>query len=158
MGIVYKNGVPFVTFSFWFGDKMKGDRIQAFEQLKANAGTPFVLITEDNITDFELNEHPFHPAARYTLQHRKGLSGNHMTDYFRNYFSYHYGGAYHDIKLRSKTQSIAECWKVFKDYNVWLVGMEEIQGGVDSYNIDVADYIKQHEIYQPDVRRTKAGH
>ena len=81
-----------------------------------------------------------------------------MSDYFRNYFSYRYGGAYHDIKSRSPTQSIAECWNVFKDPNIWVVGMPEIQGGVDSYNLDVADYIKQQELYQPDIRKTKAGY
>ena len=87
-GIAYNNGVPFVTYGFWFGDKMQGNRLRVFEQLKANVGTPFVLITQVNITEFELKEHPFHPVVRHTLQHKKGLSGNHMSDYFRIYIAY----------------------------------------------------------------------
>ena len=128
---------------------MHGNRLKVFEQLKANIGTPFVLITKLSISEFELKEHPYHPAVRYTLEHREGLSGNHMSDYFRNYFSYHYGGAYHDIKLRSKAQSIDNCWKLFKDPNVWVVGMAETPDGSAEWDLEVTDYIWEHEKFEP---------
>ena len=136
---------------------MKGNRLRSFEQLKANVGTPFVLITQVNINEFELKSHPFHPIVRYTLQHKKGLSGVHMSDYFRIYFSYHYGGAYHDIKSRSKAQSIANCWKLFNDPNVWVVGMAELHGVVAAGDKEVMSYILHHEAYHPNLRRLKNG-
>lgn len=97
---------------------MEGNRAKAYEELGVNLGTKFVLITEKNISEFEVEEHPFHPAVKYTLKWKKGLSGNHISDYIRIYMSYYFGGAYNDIKLRLKHQSIAECWDVFKDPNI----------------------------------------
>ena len=105
-GISFRNGVPFVTYSFWFGDQVRGKRKEALESFKENIGTPFWLFTQENISDFELANHPFHPAAKYTLENNVGLSGVHLSDYLRHYFSYHFGGAYHDIKPRTKSQSI----------------------------------------------------
>ena len=141
-GIVYNNGVPFVTYGFWFGE-MKGNRLHNFQQLKNNIGTPFVLITKENIFDFEVTKYPFHPSVKYTLKNKQGLSGVHLSDYFRNYIAYHFGGGYHDIKLRLKTQSIASCWEFFNSSNVWVVGMPSVGGFAgDTYT---KDYIMMHE-------------
>ena len=102
---------------------MQGEREHVYRKLATNIGPPFYLITTDNISDFENPKHPFNPAIKYTLKYKKGLSGNHLADYFRQYISYHYGGAYHDIKLRLKTQSISKCWDIFDDPNIWVVGI-----------------------------------
>ena len=141
--ISYINGVPFVSFGFWFGGKMKGNRLKVFNELVKNIGTKFVLITQENVEQFEHDIFKFHPAVRYTLKNKKGLSGPHMADYLRIYISYHYGGAYHDIKLRLKSQSISHCWKYFNDSNVWIVGMPN-KGGDAGYS-NVKKYILKHE-------------
>ncbi len=80
-----------------------------------------------------------------------------MSDYFRRYFSYHYGGAYHDIKLRSNAQSIANCWKRFNDPNVWVVGMAELHGVVVAGDKEVMGYILHHDAQNPNLRRLNNG-
>ena len=143
MNILCNNGVPFVSYAFWFGGSMKGNRRHSYEQLKSNIGTPFLLFTENNISKLEVKGHPFHPAVKYTLKYKKGLSGNHLSDYFRIYMSYHFGGAYHDIKSRLDTQSIEESWRYFINSNIWVVGMAEI--GWVAGDSDVKEYILQQE-------------
>ena len=145
MNISCNNGVPFVSYAFWFGGSMKGNRRHSYEQLKSNIGTPFLLFTENNISKLEVKGHPFHPAVKYTLKYKKGLSGNHLSDYFRIYMSYHFGGAYHDIKSRLDTQSIEESWRYFINSNIWVVGMAEI--GWVAGDSDVKEYILQQENY-----------
>ena len=141
--ITYKNGVPFVAYGIWFGDKMQGDRLKVFEQLKKNIGTEFVLITTENVEEFEHEGYPFHPLVKYSLKNKKGLSGVHMSDYLRIYISYHFGGAYHDIKLRLKDQSISHCWTYFNDSNIWIVGMPN-KGGPAGHD-EVKRYILEYE-------------
>lgn len=116
-----KHGVPFVTYAIWVGgEPMKGNRLEAFNCLKENIGTPLTLLTMENIFNFEVKDHPFHPIVKYTLEKGEGLSGVHLSDYFRNYISFHHGGAYQDIKPRK--ESIAHCWDEFSDPNIWLIG------------------------------------
>lgn len=117
-----KNGVPFLTYGFWFGSPMQGARLNAFNSLKKNVGTPFTLITEENIFDYQVNNKPFHSVVKYTLKNRKGLSSNHLSDYFRDYISLQHGGAYHDIK--DSQGSLAHYWDEFADPDVWIVGMK----------------------------------
>ena len=78
-----------------------------------------------------------------------------MADYFRIYISYHFGGAYHDIKLRLKTQSIADCWNLFNDTDIWVVGMPNI-GGVSGAE-KVKQYILENEINGTDLIISKDG-
>ena len=109
-----------------------------------------MLITVKNVTDFEIKEFPFHPVVKYTLQNGKGLSGVHLSDYFRIYFSYHHGGAYHDIKFRFASKSIAHCWDVFRDPNIWLVGMPNING--ESGDEVVKKFILEHHFNESDLK------
>ena len=153
--ITYIYGVPYVAFGFWFGNKMLGEREKVYKKLVANIGPPFYLITIDNISDFEFPKHPFNPAVTFTLKNKKGLSGVHLSDYFRTYISYHYGGAYHDIKLRMENQSISTCWEIFEDPNVWVVGMPNRRGGAS--DPEVIDYIINHETYNPNTTLTEKG-
>ena len=155
MNISYINGVPYVAYGFWFGDKMKGERENVYKQLAANIGPPFYLITIDNISDFESPKHPFNPAVQYTLKYKKGMSGVHLADYFRTYISYHYGGAYHDIKLRLNYQSISKYWEIFADPNIWVVGMPNLQGGAG--DPEIFEYILRQEGNSSDLRLTKDG-
>ena len=153
--ISYINGVPYVAYGFWFGNEMQGVRKKVYEQLVANIGPPFYLITIANISDFESYKHPFNPAVKYTLKYKNGMSGIHLADYFRTYISYHYGGAYHDIKLRLKTQSISKYWDIFEDSNIWVVGMPNLEGGAGDQ--EVFDYILKNEGNNTDLMLTKDG-
>ena len=134
---------------------MKGEREKVYKQLVANIGPPFYLITIENISDFESPEHPFNPVVKYTLKYKKGLSGNHLADYFRTYLSYHYGGAYHDIKLRLSNQSISRYWEIFKDSNIWVIGMPNLQGGAG--DPEIFEHILRHEGNGSDLMLTKDG-
>ena len=134
---------------------MKGNRLESFNILKFGLGTPFVLITKENVSDFEAKKSPFHPAVKYTLKNNKGLSGVHLSDYFRVYLSYHFGGAYHDIKYRFTSKTISHCWKVFEDKNVWLVGMPNING--DAGDEDVKQYILEHDANGSDLVASEEG-
>ena len=153
--VSYINGVPYVAYGFWFGDKMLGERAKVYNQLIANIGPPFYLITIANISDFESPVHPFNSAVKYTLKYKKGLSGNHLSDYLRQYISYHYGGAYHDIKLRLKTQSISKYWDIFKDPNIWVVGMPNLMGGAG--DLEIFEYIFKNEGNGTDLILSKDG-
>ena len=134
---------------------MLGERAKVYLQLIANIGPPFYLITIDNISDFESPDHPFNTAVKYTLKYKKGLSGNHLADYLRTYLSYHYGGAYHDIKLRLKTQSISKYWDIFEDPNIWVVGMPNLMGGAGDQ--EIFEYIMKNEGNNTDLMVSKDG-
>ena len=86
---------------FWFlvRKKILGNRLKVFYELAKNIGPKFILITQENVEQFDHAIVKFHPAVKYTLKNKKGLSGNHLSDYLRVYISYYYGGAYHDIKI-----------------------------------------------------------
>ena len=153
--ISFINGVPFVAYGFWFGGVMLGERKKVYDQLIANIGPPFYLITVANVSDFESLDHPFNPLVKYTLKNKKGLSGNHLSDYFRNYISYHYGGAYHDIKIRLKHQSISKYWKIFEDPNIWVVGMPNLLGGAG--DDEIFEHILKNEGDNTDLVLFKNG-
>ena len=46
---------------------------KALKLMAENLGTPFLLLTQNNVTDFQLPNHPFHPAVNYTLEIGQGL-------------------------------------------------------------------------------------
>ena len=54
--------VPKMVWSFWFGPHMTGKRLEAFNSLKENIGVNLTMVTFSNLHDFEVEEHPFHPA------------------------------------------------------------------------------------------------
>ena len=146
-------GVPLLTYAFWFGGKMGEKRLDVLNQIKANVGTPVVLITAGNVTEFEVKEHPFHPIVKYSLENKKGLSGNHLSDYFRLYIGYHWGGHYTDLKGRDSTQGARAAWDAFKDDRIWLVGMKWT--GNLAADSEVEDYILQNKEDTPDFKKLK---
>ena len=81
-------------YSFWVGTNnlvMNENRINSVESLKNNSKVNYILITNENLNDFILSEHPLHPGYQY-------LSDVHKADYLRTYFMHHHGGGYSDIK------------------------------------------------------------
>ena len=115
--IVMKNGVPYVVWCFWFGT-MSNTRKEAFESMKSNLGVPVVLVTIDNLSDYEVQEYPIHKSI-----FEDSLSGMHKSDYLRMYFMRHYGGGYADIKFYDESWS--EYFDIFESTDVWVVGISE---------------------------------
>jgi mannosyltransferase OCH1-like enzyme len=95
------NGVPQVVFIFWFSNSdyipcFSIRRFAALQSLISNIKVPIIIITQENINDWEVKNNTIHEGFKY-------LSGIHKSDYLRAYFLYHYGGGYHDIKYREKS-------------------------------------------------------
>ena len=79
---------------FWVGHNnlvMNQNRINGLESIKNNSNVNFILINNENLSDYILEAHPLHQGFNY-------LSDVHKADYLRTYFMHHYGGGYTDIK------------------------------------------------------------
>lgn len=70
---------------------MNENRINGLESIKNNCKVNFTLITNENLSNYIIDNHPLHPGYQY-------LSDVHKADYLRTYFMHHYGGGYTDIK------------------------------------------------------------
>ena len=73
-------------WAFWFNADLSGmspNRAKAFETMEEILQMPVILISDQNINDFL--HWPVHDAVWL-------LSGVHKSDYFRVYFTFHYGG------------------------------------------------------------------
>lgn len=79
-----------ITWCFWFGKEFSKNRESCFRNLKETQSN-VVLVTEDNLNQFVLDDYPIHSHFRF-------LSSTHKSDYLRSYFMNLYGGAYSDIK------------------------------------------------------------
>lgn len=81
-------------YSFWVGHnnlEMNENRINGLESIKNNCKVNFILITNENLSNYIIDNYPLHPGYEY-------LSDVHKADYLRTYFMHHYGGGYTDIK------------------------------------------------------------
>jgi len=80
---------------FWWGNKlstMSANRKKCYRSIVRNSGIKHLeLITPDNYQQYQVTDHPIHPAFEY-------LSEVHKSDYLRAYIGYHYGGGWTDIK------------------------------------------------------------
>jgi hypothetical protein len=48
------------VLTFWFGKPMTGVRLEAFENLKRNIGASVILITSDNLNEYNITSDPIH--------------------------------------------------------------------------------------------------
>lgn len=83
-----------VIYCFWVGHNntvMNENREKGLQSLIKNSGVEVKLITNDNLSQFILTDHPLHPGF-------ESLSDVHKADYLRTYAMHHYGGGYSDIK------------------------------------------------------------
>lgn len=92
------------------------NRQAAINQLHTRPGVEFKLITEANLYEYVLPDHPLHEGYMY-------LTGIHRSDYLRWYLMHHYGGGYADIK--NPTGSWVEAFKEMEDPDVWVNGYAE---------------------------------
>lgn len=78
-------------YCFWFGNEMSENRKRCLGLIKKNSKVEVVLVTQDNLYEFEISNHKIHKGFKY-------LSDVNKSDYLRGYFMHHYGGGYTDIK------------------------------------------------------------
>ena len=118
--------VPKHVFAFWFGNPMKGARLEAYNSFVNNIGVPVILIGENNLRDYNVIDHPLHKVV--DLEFGKGLSMNHLVDYLRVYFMHFHGGGYHDIKHHRI--SWEPHFAAMGNTSIWAYGIAEGDGGV----------------------------
>ena len=81
-------------YSFWVGHNnstMNQNRLNGLESIKINSKVNHVLVTDDILSKYVVDNHPLHEGYQY-------LSDVHKADYLRTYFMHHHGGGYTDIK------------------------------------------------------------
>lgn len=110
---------PHKIFVCWTGDNEMGDsRRESLQRIiEDNPEFEVIVVTADNYRDFEVPEHPLHPAY-------EKLSYVHRSDYLRSYLMYHYGGVYTDIKMLSKPW--AGVVSALNQTYLWAAGPGEI--------------------------------
>ncbi len=85
-----------IIFCIWFGKNlMPVNRAAALLSIIHNANCPIVFLHNQNFKNWELQNHPFHPAFEF-------LTDTHKADYLRIYIAYHFGGGYTDVKFTFK--------------------------------------------------------
>jgi len=81
-------------YCFWVGhnnQEMNENRKAGLASLFLNSKVEVVLVDNDNLHSYILDDHPLHEGFQY-------LSDVHKADYLRTYFMHHHGGGYSDIK------------------------------------------------------------
>jgi hypothetical protein len=81
-------------YCFWVGhnnQEMNENRKAGLASLFVNSKVEVVLVDNDNLHSYILDDHPLHEGFQY-------LSDVHKADYLRTYFMHHHGGGYTDIK------------------------------------------------------------
>lgn len=107
-------------FGFWTGDnEMPEIRRQSWETFPETGLDP-LLITPDNLGEWIVPDHPFHPA--YEL-----LSLTQRGDYLKAYFMYHHGGGYSDIKRQSGSW-LPAVEEVLRSKRLMGAGYRELRG------------------------------
>lgn len=85
--------LPRQIFCFWTGgNRLSNNRRRALDEMRRlHDGVEIRLITESNLDEIVLPEHPLHPAYEH-------LAFIHRADYLRCYVLNFHGGGYADIK------------------------------------------------------------
>jgi hypothetical protein len=81
-------------YCFWVGDnnqEMNDNRKAGLASLFVNSKVDVILVDNENLHSYILDDHPLHEGFQY-------LSDVHKADYLRTYFMHHHGGGYSDIK------------------------------------------------------------
>jgi hypothetical protein len=129
-----------VIFCFWTGDNpMSEIRKNSVALMEGVTECNIKLITKDNLHEWELEDHPIHPAYEH-------LSAVHRADYLRAYFMCHYGGGYSDVKMA--TGSWLKAFSLLDRYeNIWVVGYPELDEDCIAGIPDRELYKKMQNIY-----------
>ena len=108
-----------VVYQVWMGGSMSADRRACFEQGVRSIPVPVRLVTEDNLHEFVVREHPLHPAYRYLIP-------AHKADYLRVYIPHFHGGGYADIKWYTADNNWSQAFDILDhDPGVDVVGTRD---------------------------------
>ena len=112
-----------VIYQFWLGGKnIPVNRYNAL-QTAAHLGVKTVLVTDDTLKDYVLEDQPLHEAYEYLPAIKKA-------DYLKAYFCNFYGGGYADIKYFSKDNNWKSCFELLKqDSSIDVIGQKESPNG-----------------------------
>jgi len=105
-----------IIFCFWHGPEMSKNRKECYENILSTQDN-VILLTEDNLSEFEIATRPIHKGFKY-------LSSTHKSDYIRSYIMNFYGGGYTDIKRQ--TSSWTSCFDILNNTDFLGCGYREI--------------------------------
>lgn len=112
--------LPRKVWCIWVGGHaMSPARAKCLETVRANVGVPVELITDENLAEYILPEHPLHEGYQY-------LCATFKCDYLRTYFMHHYGGGYADIKETTGSW-VPHFDRLENDPKAWALGYREAQ-------------------------------
>lgn len=112
------------VWCIWIGGyEMSEPRKRCLDMIKQNVGVPVTLVTDENLHQYILKEHPLHEGYVY-------LSGMLKCDYIRAYLMCHYGGGYTDIKQTDNSWE-PHFHELESNSDMWVCGYKEHDvGGV----------------------------
>lgn len=110
--------VPQVIFTIWLGPPMSPRRQASLDSLRRmNPHLDVRLITEENLGQYLLPEHPLHPAFPF-------MSAVHQSDYIRLYLMHFHGGGYSDLKPARR--SWQRSFDRMTDHRILVTGYREV--------------------------------
>ncbi|MHA6513104.1 glycosyltransferase family 32 protein [Tessaracoccus sp. Z1128] len=110
--------IPRVIYTIWLGAPMSARRRASLDSLRrANPDLDVRLITEGNLDQYLLPEHPLHP----TFPH---MSAVHQSDYIRVYLMHFHGGGYSDLKPARRSWQLA--FDRMGDPQILVTGYREV--------------------------------
>lgn len=112
--------IPRQIFVLWTGkNELTVNRLRSLDSISTSQeGIAVHFVTESSVTEFEVEEHPFHSQWR-------DLSYVHRADYLRAYLMHFHGGGYVDLKPLLRSWSPA--FEAFdKHPDVWVIGYPEV--------------------------------
>jgi len=124
-----------IIFCFWHGPEMSKNRKECYENILSTQENIF-LLTEDNLSEFEITTRPIHKGFKY-------LSSTHKSDYIRSYIMNFYGGGYTDIK--KQTSSWASCFDILNNTDFLGCGYREIHPSHIAINEKTAKNISDYK-------------
>ena len=126
--------LDFRVWCIWLGGvDMTAKRKHCLETIQKNIGVPVTVITDANIHEYILKDHPLHEGYKY-------LSGVTQCDYIRAYIMNFYGGGYTDIKQTT------ESWlPYFTDLNA---NSEKLLCGYKEIGANGVAHVESDELYK----------
>jgi len=144
-GVEFIDGyVPKVWWTFYGGplSERRAEGLKTINEYALKRGLKHIHVTFDNIHEFEVAE--WHPVFEDSLgANEKGLpkllSGNHISDYFRTYIGYYFGGWYSDVKPLREGVEILDYLENMAAADKSLTGF--IEGSVVAYSSWAAEMV-----------------
>lgn len=112
-----------VIYQFWLGgSSIPPNRYNALQSAE-NLRMKTVLVTDDTLKEYVLEDQPLHEAYQYLPAIKKA-------DYLKAYFCNFYGGGYADIKYFSKDNNWRQCFQLLRqDSSIDIIGQKESLNG-----------------------------